>query len=260
MCSESIYSLWQQALLTSCLVGLAAIGFVAAFRQFAPLWDELWGRWLRLDGFGKAVVVCAIVGVTLYGGSKNLAWQRVPNDGADAGIGLVGVFTQPSNDVQTVGGVTTTNALQLLAVMWTTGTVTPSTPVSYRQSNTNDWSTLVPLSYTTYTDGTTNILQYVLSEKLSYPYWWVGEDKPAVIVTSSEIKITAYRETSTYVRIEWTCDQPLATTFDIKCKKLTDANWTTVTTTSNQYIQLSGFYVDKNLEWKITSTYLEDGE
>lgn len=257
---SELYALYQHVLVAVCAVALVAMGVVAAFAVFAPFWSELWERWLRLDGWGRSVATLGLICAVMYGGSKGF-WTPVRDGGADTGIGLVGIYTGVSNDVVEVAGEVTTNRIPMVAVMWTNGTVTASTKVSYRASNTNDWTEVVKNSPEITAEGTTNILQFITSEDLSgYPMWWAGDDLPATIITSSSIDVTAYVETADYIRIEWTCSQPLATEFSVYYKKTTDAEWRLVTTTSNKWIQVSGFYVGDNGDWKIASTYLEDGE
>jgi len=257
---SEIYALYQQLLLVVCCAALVAIGVALAFAAFAPLWSELWKKWLRLDGFGKYVAVIGLALATLHGGSKGF-WYPVRNGGADEGIGLVGIYTAVSNQVVEVSGEVVTNRIPMVAVMWTNGTVTASTPVSYRASETNDWTEVEKNSPEITTMGITNILQFVVSEDLSsYAMWWAGKDLPATIITSSSIDITAYVETAEYIRIEWTCSQPLATEFSVFNKRREESEWRLVGTTGNKWIQVSGFLIGADSDWKITSTYLEDGE
>lgn len=254
------YALYQHVLLVVCAAALVCVGVAALFAALAPILNTVWSKWLRLDGWGRSVCTAGFAFAVLYGGSKGF-WTPVRDGGADEGIGLVGIYTGVSNDVVEVAGVVTTNHIPMVAVMWTNGTVTAATPVSYRASNTNDWTAAVKTNPEIVTEGTTNILQFVVSEDLSgYPMWWAGDDLPATIITSVSIDITAYVETADYIRIEWACQQPLATEFNVYYKKTTDSDWSLVTTTSNKWIQVGGFYVGANGDWKITSSYLEDGE
>lgn len=257
---SELYALYQHVLVVVCAVALVAMGAAALFAAFAPVWGEVWEKWLRLDGWGRSVVTAGLICAVMYGGSKNL-WTPVRDGGADEGIGLVGIYTGFSNDVVEVAGEVTTNRIPMVAVAWTNGTVTASTKVSYRASNTNDWAEVVKTNPEIITEGTTNILQFITSEDLSgFPMWWAGDDLPATIITTASIDITAYVETADYIRIEWSCTQPLATEFSVYYKKTTDADWTLVATTSDRWVQVSGFFVGRDGDWKITSTYLEDGE
>lgn len=257
---DAIYSIYQQVLQGCALYALLAICAAVVGWAFYPLLKRLWCDWLHLDGFGKVAVAVFAVGLAYYGATKQ-DWRRVPHDGADDDIGIVGVFTCISNDVQDVGGVAVTNEIPLVMVAYTNGTVTASTEISYRESDTNDWTGVIAVDSWHEAEGTTNMFVMVVSDDMSgHPYWWVGSNKPATVITSSDLKVTLYEETADYVRFEWTCTQPLATEFMIWNKETTESEWHFVATTTNKYIQLDGFYVGKNRDWKISSTYMEDGE
>lgn len=257
---DAIYSIYQQVLQGCALYALLAICAAAVGWAFYPLLKRLWCDWLHLDGFGKVAVTAFAVGLAYYGATKQ-DWRRVPHDGADSDIGIVGVFTSVSNDVQDVGGVAVTNEIPLVMVAYTNGTVGASTEISYRESDTNDWTGVIAVDSWHETEGTTNMFVMVVSDDMSgHLYWWVGSNKPATVITSSDLKVTLYEETADYVRFEWTCSQPLATEFMVWNKETTESEWHLVATTTNRYIQFDGFYVGENRDWKISSTYMEDGE
>jgi len=252
---------FQTYLMYACIAGLVAMLAALVVMKAVPFFDTLWHDYLHLDGVGRVVVGVCVTMAAMYGGSKGGFWGRVSSDGADTGIGLVGVFTAVSNDVQTVGGVVTTNQIPMVAVMWTNGTVTASTDVSFRFSNTNQWSSVVKTSPRIYADGTTNILEFVTSENFSsYKYWWVGSDKPAVVIISSEITINTFSEDSHGVSITWSCTDARATEFVVWTKKLTDQTWTQRAVVNGYSVRLTGFFVGEDMDYKITSTFLEDGE
>lgn len=260
MSLDMAYQIYQQVLMGCCIVALVAIAAALLAVGVSLGWHRLVGEWLKGDKFGRIVALVAFCGIAYYGATKQ-DWRRVPHDGADDDIGIVGVFTCISNDVQEVGGVAVTNEIPLVMVAYTNGTVTSATEISYRESDTNDWTGVVAVDSWHETDGTINMFVMTVSEDMSsHRYWWVGSNKPATIITSSDIVVTLYRETADYVRFEWTCTQPLATEFIIWNKETTETEWHFVATTGNKYIQLDGFYVGKNRDWKISSTYMEDGE
>lgn len=183
-------------------------------------------------------------------------WTRVSSDGADAEIGLVGVYTATTNNVTETDGIAITNPVHLVAVAWTSGTVDASTAVSYRSADTNKWTEVEKTDVVFSAQGTTNMMQMVTAEDLSkYRFWWVGDDKPAVVITDSYIEITSFVATSTYVDISWKCSDERAKTFIVQRKGESDTDYTTVATVSGNTFRYSGFTVDKTVTWRIVSEF-----
>jgi len=253
------------AVLTAvCLAALGVIGG-AAFLRYAcgPALDAVraFCRSPRaiVEKFAVALCVC---GISYYGATKGMVWTRVQNDGGDAALQVLGIYTAISNAVTEVGGIPVTNEVPMVAVN-ATGAISVSTPVWFRMSDTNEWALAAKTAPTYHTDGVTNRIEFATSDNFAgYTYWWAGVDTPAVIRPTEGIKVTGYTACGTNVVFTFTCDDPNCTTFEAKWKYKTEADeaFRTAATSSASPIVVPGFWVGTNVDWRITSSYLEDGE
>lgn len=233
---ETIQSGLTAAALFMCAVLIVSLVAFSA----APLVRDAWRKWRKRGSAAAAIGGIAIA--TIYGGGKP---HVVPHAGADAGIALLAIEAEYTNEVTVV------------EVKYTAGDVTTATPVSVRNAESEQWRELEKVG-ATITLGQTNVLAFTVAEDVAaYRYWWVGVDLPAVIVESQGITITNFVATSKHVRIDWTCDDPKATVFAIQRRRIGSSVVETVGTTTSNSFQYDGFTVGEDWEWRVTSTYTE---
>ena len=193
----------------------------------------------------KAVALVVVAVAIAYGGTK-----PVQNAGADEGIALVGV----------TASYDTTNNVSSVAVAWTNGTVTTATPVSVRNAASEPWRELVKIGAAIET-GATNVLSFTVADDVTTNrFWWVGIDTPAIVIETTAITITNFVASSRSVHIAWMCDDPKAVAFTIQRRRMGTATIETVATTTENSYTYNGFTVGESWEWRVTSTYAEDGQ
>lgn len=227
------YCLFMGLLLLAVCVGLT----------LAPLIREQWAKLRKLRPLENAVGLVAVVVATVFGGTK-----PVQNAGADEGIALVSVAVKYD----------ATNNVTEVEVKFTGHNVTTATPVSVRNDQTENWRELEKIGATVTTDLATNALAFAVSGDVSTNrFWWVGTEKPAVIIENKGIEITHFAASSRAVEIMWTCEDPNATEYVIQRRRKGVAQWETVGVTSSLSFVYVGFTVGETLEWRVTSTYQE---
>jgi len=248
-----IFEIFQRVIM---YVSLAALGvmFVGyALYATRAFWNDIYYRWLHLDGFGRWGAVAAIAVMTMYGGAKH---GPVANAGADDGIGLVGIYTDTTNIVVSAS---VTNVYTLVEVKWTNGTVTASTPVQVRNTNREAWTPLTKINPVVITGLATNLMSFAVSTNVqSYTFWWVGVDTPPIYVEDKNIVLTAFVATSTSIHLQWTCEDPLAVDFYVQTREKDTDPWTTVghvTRGDVMSADITGFYIGKTRQWRIMSSY-----
>lgn len=147
-----------------------------------------------------------------------------------------------------------------MEVKYTAGPVTTSTPVSVRMSSTNEWTELEKINPTITTDLATNVLAFAVSGDVTqYPYWWVGENPPAIIIETTGITLTSFVATSKTVLLTWTCDDAKATTFSVQ-RRTQGGDWETVGTVEKADLMsftYQGFTIGVTHEWRIRTEYTE---
>ena len=222
------------AFFTACLA-------IAVYRACAEAFGKM------RPGEKKAFVIFAAA-FTLYAGAKHII--RPPDAGADAGISIVEV----------VADFSSSNNLTTVDIHFVGSGVTTALPVSVRNSNAEEWRELVKLDPVVTTDLATNVLSFGVSGNAeTNRYWWVGVDKPSIIVETSGIEIVYFLATSHSVQIAWTCDDPHATEFSIQ-RRHKGETWDTVAVTTENAFEYVGFTVGESWEWRVTSTYTEGDE
>lgn len=210
-------------------------------------------------GYGAFAVALFVAVCTIYGGSK--AWHRVPHGAAAAGMDPAYIYTGVSNDVVEVSGEMVTNKVYLVNVTSLGAGLTEETPVWVRMSETNTWTLLSKSDVVFTTSGETNSLTFTVSEEQSgFQYWFAGpEDQlPGVVHVTGGIEITGYFATGEYVEFTFECSDPLYTVFQVEWKRqgLPDYAYATATSEVNgNKIRVPGFWVDKNIDWRIYSSY-----
>ena len=212
----------------------------------APRLRELMESFRRLPAPAKALLSAFALVTIIYGGSK-----PVDDYGADDAYDLTGVYVEYDS----------TNDVTAVEVRFHGSNIGTATPVSVRNSPSEDWSELAKINATVTTDFTENILSFAVTGNVArVAYWWVGSDLPAVIVETTGIVITHYEATSHAVYFEWTCDDPDATVFQIQRKHPVDDEWQTVSITPDTRYVHFGFTVGESWQWRIMSTYEEGGD
>lgn len=230
-----------------CLCGLILCGVALFFAAGCGQVLDVLRRWLHLDGFGRVIVAAFFCYLYYYGATKQ---QIVPHPGADDGITLAEIGIEYS-----------TNTLQTaVEVKYTAGPVTTATPVSVRMSSTNEWTELEKINPTITTDLATNVLAFAVSGDVTkYPYWWVGENPPAIIIETTGIKLLSCEATSKTVLLTWTCDDAKATTFSVQ-HRTQGGDWETVGTVEKADLMsftYQGFTIDVTRDWRIRTEYTE---
>ncbi len=249
----------QNAILASCFAGLGIIAVILFVRFYRAFLRAHRGR---LDGLGKVVAVVGTVLATLYGGSKGF-WFSVRNYGGDEELEIIGVYTAISNEVVEVSGNITTNQIPMVRIESFGAGLATETPVWIRMSDTNKWTLVEKSSPIFKTEGDTNVVEFVSADNYkNYTYWFVGNDKPAVVRPISGITVTGYHADGNGVTFEFTCNDDRCTDFEIKWKLATESDheFRTVATGTASPIHVPGFWLDKTIDWRITSQFLEDGE
>lgn len=256
----ALKSAFENGCMAFCLWTLLALG-AAVLLCATGVVRDLVAKWTRMGRFDKAFVIVALAFMTLTGATKGINWSRVYEGGADTGIALVGIYTGISNEVVVVEGVTTTNQIPMVMYMWTGSGASQNTKVSYRFSDTNYWTAVTKTQVETGTVGSTNYVMFATASDLSnFRYWWLGEDTPAVVITTSGIDLTGFAAHGSGVTLTWTCEDPRATTFKVWRKLPTEQEWIECGTTYEHTYVVNGFFLDKEWQWRVTSDFLEDGE
>lgn len=256
----ALKSAFENGCMAFCMWTLLALVAFAVLCATGALRDLI-AKWTRLGRVDKAFIILAAAFMTLTGATKGINWSRVYEGGADTGISLVGIYTGISNEVVTAGGVTTTNEIPMVMYMWTGSGASQNTKVSYRFSDTNYWKAVTKTRIETGAEGVTNWVMFATAQNLSnFRYWWLGEDTPAVVITTIGIDITGFSAHGSGVTISWTCEDPRATTFKVLRKLTTDNSWIECGTTYEHTYVVNGFFLDKEWQWCVTSDFLEDGE
>lgn len=214
-----------------CLAIAVKRACVDAFRKMKP-------------GEKKAFLLFTAV-LTLYAGAKHVI--RPPDAGADEGYYVAEIVADyiSSNDVTTVD------------VKFCGTGVTTNTPVFVRNSDSEEWRELVKANAAITSDLPTNVLSFVVyGNAETNRYWWVGTDKPSIIVETTGIEIVYFLATSHSVQIAWTCDDPKATEFSVQRRRRSET-WDTVAVTTDTAFEYIGFTVGESWEWRVISTYTE---
>jgi len=249
---------FQRILMYVSLSALAAIGVGSVLYASRKQIDDLYHKWLHLDGFGRWGAIAAIALMTMYGGAKH---GPVKNAGADADIGLANIWVETTN---VVVSASVTNVYTLVEVGFTNGNVTATTPVSIRESDREAWHALTKINPTVITDLSTNLLTFAVATNVANAtYWWVGTNTPPIYVESSDIKLTKAIFTSTSVHFEWTYegeDRTLFTEFFIQYRKKETDPWTSVASVpygDTMSCDITGFWIGETRYWRIMSSRVQ---
>ena len=235
----------QAGLTAACLFVLAISLAVCVALAIGPRLREVWRNYKRLKVLDRAVVAVGLISAIAYGGTKP---HHVPNAGADDGIALIGIDAEYDS----------TNDVTAVEVSFTGNNVTTTTPVSVRNSQTENWRELVKIGATVTSDFATNVLAFAVAGNVATNrFWWVGTETPAVIIETTGIEITYFAASSSSVQIMWLCDDPNATEFIVQRRRKNAAQWETVAVTSSFAFVYVGFTVGETWEWQVTSTYTE---
>ena len=232
----------QAGLTASAIIIFAVMSVVLFALAASPVVAELWRKWRGKDIVGKCASILAVAVAVAYGGSK------MTNVGADEGIDLAAVWVEYD----------ATNDVSAVEVRFTAGNVTPTTPVSVRNSETEQWRELEKTDAAVTSDLPTNVLAFAVSgNAATNRYWWVGTETPAVIIETTGITITHFAASSSSVQIMWTCDDPRATEFAVQRRRKRTLQWETVGVTSSLAFVYVGFTVGETWEWRVSATYTE---
>lgn len=193
----------------------------------------------KVEAAALGVVLAALV---YHGGAK----QSSIDAGADDGIVLAGVNVDYDS----------TNDVTAVAVLFTAGNVTVTTPVSVRNAESEEWRELVKHNAEVTTDLATNALTFVVwGNPVTNRFWWVGSDLPAVIIESKGIEITRFLATSKFVEIKWTCDDPKAKYFSVQRRINGAVEWETVAETPFLAFRREEFTIGQSCEWRVIAVY-----
>ena len=230
--------------------GLTAVGVFVSLLFFAGYLAVVIYR-ACADAFGKMrpderkAFALFTAALAFYAGAKHIILP--PDAGADEGYSVAEIVADyiSSNDVTTVD------------VKFCGAGVTTNTPVSVRNSVSEEWRELAKSDAAITCDLPTNVLSFVVyGNAETNRYWWVGTDKPSIIVETTGIEIVYFLATSHSVQIAWTCDDPHATEFAIQ-RRLRGETWDTVAVTTDTAFEYIGFTVGESWEWRVISTYTE---
>lgn len=214
-------------------------------------------RFLKtLPPFARVVVVTGLVIFTIHGGTK------VSNPGHDDDIDLAGIFVEAVHEEVSSG---VTNTYTEIDVRFTGSNVDESTAVSVRLSSTNEWTELVKIDPVLLnSDSVTNSLLFrVEGDVTRHPQWWVGDDKPAIVVETQGIVITDFTATSKSVGVRFTCDDEKATIFHLQTRRLGSLTWQTVASVERgdeMMMYYEGFTIGESREWRVMTEYTEGDE
>lgn len=241
---------FQIVLMYACLSVLAVIAVIALAVLADKCVRRIFGSFRNI-GFLSSVAVCLFtIPMIIYGGSKR---RPVQHPGGDEDLRVVGIYASATNEVTAAGATNTWTEIDVDFI----GTgVTIATPVHVRMSETNEWTELTKIEPTILVDLQTNNLHFCANGDLTkYPWWWVGEDTPAIRVETVGITLVSFVASSHSVAIEWTCDDQKATEFEVQIMDGASRNWVTILKTSDRAVAIQGFFIDRTTRWRITSTY-----
>lgn len=258
-----VVKVYQYALMIVCLCGLGAIGIVSFLHFFGGTIERVWKQYLHLDGFGKAITMVCVVGLTMYGGSKGF-WGKVAHGGGDAEFEVCGIYCAMSNIVETVDGEEVETQVPYVRIEWLGDGADENTPVSIRETEADEWAELVKLNPELTVENGTNALVFATAEdKSRTAYWWFGVDLPAIIVTEEGIVIKSYSITSKRVSFSWLYGEETATEFYIRRREVGTTEWELVDTVPAQYGVVNTwtgemFTVNKSYDWQIMTEIAEE--
>lgn len=213
---------------------------------------RLFGQFKRLGLINSLIVIGLAIPIIIYGGTKR---KTIENAGSDDGLNLCGISVMVTNEVVSAG---VTNTWTDIEVHFTGTGITVATPVSVRQSETNNWNELEKINPILVTDMATNVLHFGASGDVSnIKYWWVGEDMPSISVETEGIEITTFVAGAHSVAVSWTCNNPNATEYLVQYRNGPQDSWHTVMTTADTNAIISGFFINRTTQWRIISTYTE---
>lgn len=265
MQTDSIRELVGWAFAYLALAGFGVCAAVLIVQKAVPFLGRLWRQWLHLDGCGRVIVLLAVIGATMYGGSKGF-WGRVPHDGGDDILTVTGIYTGVSNVVDTTQSPPVTNHVPMVRVEWLGNGGTADTPVSIRASETNEWTEIVKLDPVVSIEGITNTLTFVTETNYTgVAFWWFGVDRPAIVVTEEGIEIKQFLVTTRTVHLAWVCGEREATHYVIRRRLQGQTEWEDVANVPAHYGVVNEwtgelFTVDKTYDWCIQTTIQEGGE
>lgn len=247
-------------------VALGGLALMLGWLLWLGIRDQIKAFWRGLERIGKLIVCVGIAVFALYGGSKGF-WNRVKSGGGDEPFQVTGIYTAVSNEVDETVSPPITNRINLVRIEWLGTGATEDTPVSIRESETNEWvevGKLEPVERTM--EHGTNVLQFVTVRDFGkVAYWWFGTDRPAIIITEEGIEIRAVVITTREVHFEFICGEAAATEFEICRKELNTQDWEVVGTVHGRYGEILSwtgrmFTVDRTYDWIIRSTISEGGD
>lgn len=243
---------FQRILMYVCLSALAVFIVGACFGYIDKVARDIFGKFKRLGLINSLIIACIVIPIIMYGGSKK---TPVKHPGGDVGLQVVGIYADLTNEVVEVG---ITNTYTDVTVEFLGTIVAQTTPVWVRMSETNEWTELVKMNPTIYYDGVTNHLDFGVSGDVKvYPWWWVGDDTPAIHIETTGITITYFLASSQSIAVTWECKYPRATTFVVQYRNGPQDEWHTVLETEAKNALISGFFINRTTQWRISSTYTE---
>lgn len=265
----NMYAWWQHALTALSLLGLAitlcgllmASSFGRAMRDGLKRCSEMF---LRNGKVCRVVLLAFFCGIVQYGATKGF-WGRVRSGGGDNELQVVGIYTAMSNDVQVVdGGESITNKIPLVRVEWLGNGGSVDTPVSIRETQTNEWAEIEKIEpIEQFTEGATNVLQFATTTNYSsVAYWWFGTELPAIIITEEGIEIREFKVTTKAVYFSWVCGETEATSFIVQRKELRKSEWESMAEVPAivgrvNSVTIPCFSVDKTYDWRIITEIAE---
>ena len=241
---------FQTVLIYVCLAALAAVFAVACFSYADKFAGKVFGSFKRLGSINSIIICLFVIPAIIYGGSKR---KPVQHPGGDEDLRVVGIYASATNDVTEAG---VTNTWTEIDVDFIGTGVTIDTKVHVRMSETNEWTELTKIEPTILVDLQTNNLHFCANGDLTkYPWWWVGDDTPGIHVETVGITIVSFIASSHSVAIEWTCEDPKATEFEVQVMDGASKNWVTLLKTQDRSVAIQGFFIDRTTRWRIISTY-----
>lgn len=248
--AQCAHNEYQAVLMYACLAVLAVIAIIAAVYYADRFMGNLFGTFKRFGSINSIIFCLFAIPAIIYGGSKR---KPVQHPGGDEDLRVVGIYASATNEVTEAG---VTNTWTEIDVDFLGTGVTTDTPVHVRMSETNEWTELTKIEPTVLIDLTTNNLHFCASGDLTkYPWWWVGDDTPAIHVETVGITLVSFIASSHSVAIEWTCDDPKATEFEVQVMDGESRSWSTLMKTSERAVLVQGFFIDRITRWRIISTY-----
>ena len=242
------YGLMYASLVTLGIV-LMAWFVMATYKSAYPCRGEI-RKWVR-----SPLLVLFTIGMVYYGATK-------PRQADYKNVGSQSSIQMKSIDVS----YNTNTFHTVISICWTNdfSAVNPGLDLWFREADSNDWTRLmaIPNNAVKTIDEEDATLKYIEWELTSttndystIPKWWLGDDRPGIIITVVGIEVLDFQHHSENVHIEWECEDARATSFTIKTRSMSAGVWTDVTNTTEKVIDLPGFWYNYDRYFMIESEF-----